>query len=80
MASVVLKYFERILLAAILLTLSVTSVLAFVDIVVQDFERYTHTQLYSLAAMIPALGICYFLVKRSDLKLPSVSHPARSEL
>ena len=39
-------------------------------VVVWDFNQHTYTQLYSLAAMVVALGISYFLVKRSALKLP----------
>ncbi len=38
-------------------------------VVVWDFNQHTHTQLYSLAAMVVALGISYFLVKRSALKV-----------
>lgn len=38
-------------------------------VVVWDFEKYTHTQLYSLAAMVVALGVSYFLVKQSGLKV-----------
>ena len=39
-------------------------------VIVWDFEKYTHTQLYSLAAMIVALGVSYFLVKQGTLKIP----------
>ena len=39
-------------------------------VIVWDFEKYTHTQLYSLAAMVVALGVSYFLVKQGTLKVP----------
>ena len=39
-------------------------------VVVWDFNQHTYTQLYSLAAMVVALGVSYFLVKRSALKIP----------
>ncbi len=38
-------------------------------VVVWDFNRYDHQQLYSLAAMILALGLTYFLVKKAALKI-----------
>ena len=38
-------------------------------VVVWDFNQHTYTQLYSLAAMVVALGVSYFLVKRSALKV-----------
>ena len=39
-------------------------------VVVWDFNKHTYTQLYSLAVMVVALGVSYFLVKRSALKIP----------
>jgi uncharacterized membrane protein (DUF373 family) len=38
-------------------------------VVVWDFNKYDHYQLYSLAAMILALGLTYFLVKKVALKI-----------
>lgn len=38
-------------------------------VVVWDFDTYSHTQLYSLAAMVLALGVSYFLVKQNGLKV-----------
>lgn len=133
--SVVLKLFETILLIGILLALSVTLLLAFIDIaheiytrimappalvvdaqglmelfslililliglelietvkvyledgavhvelillvaiiaiarkvIVWDFDKYNHAELYSLAAMVLALAVSYFLVKHGSLK------------
>jgi uncharacterized membrane protein (DUF373 family) len=38
-------------------------------VIVWEFDRYTYKDLYSLAAMIIALGITYFLVRRSGIKI-----------
>ena len=37
--------------------------------IVWDFEKYSTEQLISLAIMMLALGITYFLIKQSDIKL-----------
>lgn len=41
-------------------------------VIVWDFDRYSTSELFSLAAMIVALGVTYFLIKQSDfaIKLP----------
>lgn len=39
-------------------------------VVVWDFDKHSHTELYSLAAMILALGVSYFLLKQGSLKIP----------
>ena len=39
-------------------------------VVVWDFDKYSHSELYSLAAMVLALAVSYFLVKHSALKVP----------
>jgi len=39
-------------------------------VVVWDFDKHSHTELYSLAAMILALGVSYFLVKQGSLTSP----------
>ena len=39
-------------------------------VVVWDFDKHGHHELYSLAAMILALGVSYFLVKWGSLKNP----------
>lgn len=39
-------------------------------VVVWDFEKHSHTELYSLAAMVLALAVSYFLVKHGLLKVP----------
>ena len=39
-------------------------------VVVWDFEKHTPTELYSLAAVVLALGVTYFLVKLGALKVP----------
>lgn len=36
-------------------------------VIVWDFNQYTHTELLALAAMVAALGITYFLVKKSGI-------------
>ncbi len=38
-------------------------------VIIWDFEKYSSTELLSLSAMIVALGITYFLIKKSDLKI-----------
>lgn len=40
-------------------------------VIVWDFDRYSTSELFSLAVMIVALGITYFLVKRSDFAIRS---------
>ena len=39
-------------------------------VVVWDFDKHSHSELYSLAAMILALGVSYLLVKQGALKAP----------
>ena len=39
-------------------------------VVVWDFDKHSHTELYSLAVMVLALAVSYFLVKHSLLKVP----------
>jgi uncharacterized membrane protein (DUF373 family) len=41
-------------------------------VIIWDFEKYKTSELLSLSAMIVALGLTYFLIKKSDfsLKLP----------
>jgi uncharacterized membrane protein (DUF373 family) len=39
-------------------------------VIVWDFDEYSHTELYSLAAMVLALAVSYFLVKHGLLKVP----------
>ena len=41
-------------------------------VIVWDFDKYSTTELLSLSAMIVALGVTYFLIKKSDfqIKLP----------
>jgi uncharacterized membrane protein (DUF373 family) len=48
-------------------------------VVVWDFSKYDHTYLYSLAAMVLALGVTYFLVKRAGLKIPLRPHRLRGD-
>ena len=48
-------------------------------VVVWDFEKHTHVELYSLAAMVVALGVSYFLVKQRALKIPIGSRKRRGE-
>ncbi len=48
-------------------------------VVVWDFAKHTHVELYSLAAMVVALGVSYFLVKQTALKIPIGSGKRRSE-
>ena len=48
-------------------------------VVVWDFAKYTHVELYSLAAMVVALGVSYFLVKQTALKIPIGSGKRRGE-
>jgi len=36
--------------------------------IVWDFDKYTTRELISLAAMMVALGITYYLIKRADIK------------
>lgn len=48
-------------------------------VVVWDFSQYTHTELYSLAAMVVALGVSHFLVKRGALKVPLWPRRSRGE-
>lgn len=64
-------YVELILLVAIIAIAR--------KVVVWDFDKYTHTQLYSLAAMILALGVSYFLVKQSALKTPLLPRRVRGD-
>jgi uncharacterized membrane protein (DUF373 family) len=37
--------------------------------IVWDFKKYTTEELVSLAIMIVALGVTYFLIKKADIKL-----------
>jgi uncharacterized membrane protein (DUF373 family) len=37
--------------------------------IVWDFKKYTTEELVSLAIMIVALGVTYFLIKKADVKL-----------
>ena len=39
-------------------------------VVVWDFDKYSHVELYSLSAMVLALAVSYFLVKHTALKIP----------
>ena len=48
-------------------------------VVVWDFEKHTHVELYSLAAIVVALGVSYFLVKQSALKIPIGPRKRRGE-
>ncbi len=48
-------------------------------VVVWDFAKHTHVELYSLAAMVVALGVSYFLVKQTALKIPIGSGKRRGE-
>ncbi len=48
-------------------------------VVVWDFDKHSHTELYSLAAMILALGVSYFLVKQGALKVPFWSRRPRAD-
>ena len=48
-------------------------------VVVWDFAKHTHVELYSLAAMVVALGVSYFLVKQTALKIPIGSRKRRGE-
>ncbi len=38
-------------------------------VIIWDFNKYSTHELLSLAAMIVALGITYFLIKKADVKL-----------
>jgi len=38
-------------------------------VIVWDFDKYSTTELLSLSAMIIALGITYFLIKKSEFKI-----------
>ena len=38
-------------------------------VIIWDFNKYSTTELLSLAAMMVALGITYFLIKKADIKL-----------
>jgi len=38
-------------------------------VIIWDFNKYSTTELLSLSAMIVALGITYFLIKKADIKL-----------
>lgn len=48
-------------------------------VVVWDFDKYSHTELYSLAAMVLALAVSYFLVKHSALKAPLLSRGTQGD-
>ena len=48
-------------------------------VVVWDFSKYDHSYLYSLAAMVLALGVTYFLVKRAGFKIPLQSGRVRGD-
>ena len=48
-------------------------------VVVWDFDQHSSTELYSLAAMILALGISYFLVKQGVLNLSISSRRPRED-
>ena len=38
-------------------------------VIVWDFKKYSNEELVSLAIMILALGVTYFLIKKADLKI-----------
>lgn len=38
-------------------------------VIIWDFNKYSYTELISLAIIIVALGITYFLIKRADIKI-----------
>ncbi len=38
-------------------------------VIIWDFKKFSHVELLSLAVMIVALGITYYLIKNSDWKL-----------
>lgn len=48
-------------------------------VVVWDFDKYSHTELYSLAAMVLALAVSYFLVKHGALKFPLLSRGTQGD-
>ena len=48
-------------------------------VVVWDFGKHSHTELYSLAAMILALGVSYFFVKWSSARVPFWSQRPRGD-
>ena len=48
-------------------------------VVVWDFEKHSHVELYSLAAMVLALAVSYFLVKHNALKLPILSRETKGD-
>jgi len=38
-------------------------------VIIWDFNKYSTTELLSLAAMMVALGVTYFLIKKAEIKL-----------
>jgi uncharacterized membrane protein (DUF373 family) len=48
-------------------------------IIVWDFEKFSHIDLFSLAAMTTALGVTYFLIKRAEFSIPLLPRNSRDE-
>lgn len=48
-------------------------------VIIWDFEKYSTDELISLSVMILALGITYFLLKRTDLQLRRTPGPKKKE-
>lgn len=48
-------------------------------VVVWDFEKHSHVELYSLAAMVLALAVSYFLVKHNALKIPNLFRETKED-
>ncbi len=48
-------------------------------VVVWDFDKHSEAELYSLAAMVLALAVSYFLVKHNSLKLPNLFRETKED-
>jgi uncharacterized membrane protein (DUF373 family) len=46
-------------------------------VIVWDFEKYSHLQLFSLAAMTLGLSLSYFLIKRAEMVFPRTPRGSR---
>ncbi len=59
---------DRVIHVELILLIAIIAVSR--KVVVWDFDKHSHSELYSLAAMILALGVSYLLVRQGALKAP----------
>ena len=68
---------EHVVHVELILLIAITAISR--KVVVWDFGKHSHTELYSLAAMTLALGMSYFLIKWGSARAPFWSQRPRGD-